>query len=625
MIDLSWLLIAIPFASALLLLVLNKYTDSFGHWLGVLASLASFVLGLLMFIELLGRAEAERSVTHTLFTWIHAGSYTVDMAFTFDPLSAVFVLLITGVGSLIHIYSVGYMAHDPRRRLFFAYLNLFIAAMLMLVLASDYLVMFLGWEGVGLASYLLIGFWWHKPVAAAAAKKAFIVNRVGDVGMALAIMTMFRQFGTSQIGAVGDAIDQASGGVALALGLLLLWGACGKSAQVPLQSWLLDAMEGPTPVSALIHAATMVTAGVYLVVRSSAIYNASEGARLAVVLVGLVTLLVGAWIGCAKDDIKRVLAGSTMSQIGYMMLAAGVGPAGYAFAIFHLLTHGFFKANMFLGAGSVMHGTNDEVDMRRFGGLRKAMPITFITFGLGYLAIIGFPGFSGFFSKDRIIEAAFGYNIWIGIGAVFGAGVTAFYMTRLMMMTFITDKRWDDGVDPHESPGIMTGPLIVLAALSALGGALAIGGWIGDWLAPVVGEMPHEDLPIPAAAISGLVLIVVIIGIVIGWRQYSREAIAVPGPADAEVSWLTRAGRKEVYGNEINDAVAVRPVMHLTRALVFGDIKVVDGAVTGLADRLGEAAAALRRIQTGFVRSYALSFFTGALFVTLAFLAVTLS
>lgn len=625
MIDLSWLLIAIPFASALLLLVLNKYTDSFGHWLGVLASLASFVLGLLMFIELLGRAEAERSVTHTLFTWIHAGSYTVDMAFTFDPLSAVFVLLITGVGSLIHIYSVGYMAHDPRRRLFFAYLNLFIAAMLMLVLASDYLVMFLGWEGVGLASYLLIGFWWHKPVAAAAAKKAFIVNRVGDVGMALAIMTMFRHFGTSQIGAVGDAIDQASGGVALALGLLLLWGACGKSAQVPLQSWLLDAMEGPTPVSALIHAATMVTAGVYLVVRSSAIYNASEGARLAVVLVGLVTLLVGAWIGCAKDDIKRVLAGSTMSQIGYMMLAAGVGPAGYAFAIFHLLTHGFFKANMFLGAGSVMHGTNDEVDMRRFGGLRKAMPITFITFGLGYLAIIGFPGFSGFFSKDRIIEAAFGYNVWIGIGAVFGAGVTAFYMTRLMMMTFITDRRWDDGVEPHESPGIMTGPLIVLAALSALGGALAIGGWIGDWLAPVVGEMPHEDLPIPAAAISGIVLIVVIIGIVIGWRQYSREAIAVQAPADAEVSWLTRAGRKEVYGNEVNDAVAVRPVMHLTRALVFGDIKVVDGAVTGLADRLGEAAAALRRIQTGFVRSYALSFFTGALFVTLAFLAVTLS
>ncbi len=394
------------------------------------------------------------------------------MSFTFDQLSGLFVLLITGVGTLIHIYSIGYMAHDERRRRFFAFLNLFIAAMLTLVLAADYLVMFLGWEGVGLASYLLIGFWQHKDSAAAAAKKAFVVNRVGDLGMALAIMLMFAQFGTTAIEAVNESIPGATQTVATAMGLLLLLGACGKSAQVPLQSWLLDAMEGPTPVSALIHAATMVTAGVYLVVRSAAIFDASEAARTAVIVVGLVTLLVGAWIGCTKDDIKKALAGSTMSQIGYMMLAAGLGPAGYAFAIFHLITHGFFKANMFLGAGSVMHGMNDDVDMRHYGALRKAMPFTFATFALGYLAIIGFPGFSGFFSKDKIIEAAFGENFWVGIGALLGAGVTAFYMTRLMMMTFFGDQRWKEDVHPHESPKVMTYPLIALAALSLLGGLL---------------------------------------------------------------------------------------------------------------------------------------------------------
>ncbi|MGZ8770681.1 MAG: NADH-quinone oxidoreductase subunit L [Aeromicrobium sp.] len=625
MFDLMWLPIAIPLASAALLLVWGKESDRFGHYIATLASAASFVFGVVFFIALLGRAEDDRSITTTLYTWISAGPFHVDMSFTYDPLSALFVLLITGVGTLIHVYSIGYMEHDDRRRRFFAVLNLFIAAMLTLVLAADYLVLFLGWEGVGLASYLLIGFWQHKPTAAAAAKKAFVVNRVGDLGMALAIMLMFSQFGTTAIAPVNDAVLGASGNVATALGLLLLLGACGKSAQVPLQSWLLDAMEGPTPVSALIHAATMVTAGVYLVVRSSAIFDASESARNAVIAVGLVTLLFGAYIGCAKDDIKKALAGSTMSQIGYMMLAAGLGPAGYAFAIFHLITHGFFKANMFLGAGSVMHGMNDDVNMRHYGALRKAMPVTFLTFAMGYLAIIGFPGFSGFFSKDKIIEAAFGHNVWIGLGALLGAGVTAFYMTRLMIMTFTSEKRWRDDVHPHESPKVMTWPLIVLAALSALGGVLAIGDWIGDFLAPVVGAAPHEELPMPAIAITLMILVVVVIGVVAAWALYLREPIAGETPPDSSVSVFTRAGRRDLYGDDFNDAVIVRPVRHLTRALVYLDTAAVDGAVSGFADRVGEGSDQLRKIQNGFVRSYALSIFVGALLVVLALLAVNLA
>ena len=344
--------------------------------------------------------------------------------------------------------------------------------------------MFLGWEGVGLASYLLIGFWQHKTSAAVAAKKAFVVNRVGDLGMALGDMLVFTTFGTVAFTGVSAAAGRAPESTMTVLGLLFLLAACGKSAQVPLQSWLLDAMEGPTPVSALIHAATMVTAGVYLVVRSNFIYDYAPVAQTAVVVVGAVTLLWGAVIGCAKDDIKKALAGSTMSQIGYMMLAAGLGPAGYAFAIFHLLTHGFFKADMFLGAGSVMHAMDDDVDMRHYGALARAIPVTFATFAVGYLAILGVPPFAGFWSKDKVIEAAFGQNPVAGIAALVGAGITAFYMTRLMLMTFAGKKRWAEGVHPHESPRVMTGPLVVLAALSALGGLLLVGSWIVDWLGP---------------------------------------------------------------------------------------------------------------------------------------------
>jgi NADH-quinone oxidoreductase subunit L len=624
MLEYAWLLVAIPLVSGLGLLVWGKEGDRVGHLIGTAASTASFVVGVGAFVELLGRPVGDRSFNKSLFTWISAGPFHVDAAYTFDQLSGVFVLLITGVGTLIHVYSIGYMAEDARRRRFFAYLNIFIASMLTLVLASDYLVLFLGWEGVGLASYLLIGFWQHKDSAAQAATKAFVLNRVGDMGMVLAIMTSFAQFGTSVISDVNVSVSTASAGVATMLGLFLLLGACGKSAQVPLQAWLLDAMEGPTPVSALIHAATMVTAGVYLIVRSNGVFDASETARTAVVIVGLVTLLAGAWIGCAKDDIKKALAGSTMSQIGYMMLAAGLGPAGYAFAIFHLLTHGFFKANLFLGAGSVMHGMDDDVDMHHYGALRAAMPVTFVTFALGYLAIIGVPPFAGFWSKDKIIEAALAQSWWAGLGALLGAGVTAFYMTRLFAMTFLGQRRWLDGVHPHESPRVMTLPLIALAGLSVFGGALTFGGWITDWLAPVTGEAHEHHLPAPAWVISLVVLAVVAAGVLLGLRMYAARPVAGEALDDRAVSVFTRAGRNELYGNAINDTIGVRPTRHLVRTLVYVDGAGLDAFVTGGADRLGDAANALRRQQTGFVRSYALSMVTGAVVVLATLLVVTL-
>src|SRR5689334_22337952 len=409
-------------------------------------SWAAFVVGFIVWLTMLGRDGEDRAAHLHLFNWVPAGSFNLDAGMLVDQLSVTFVLLVTFVGSLIHVYSLGYMEHAPDKRRFFAYLTLFVASMLLLVLADSYLLLFVGWEGVGLASYLLIGFWNHNPAYATAANKAFFVNRVGDLGLVIAIMLMFVTFGGVDYKTVSEGVANANQGALTALGLLLLVGACGKSAQFPLQSWLGDAMAGPTPVSALIHAATMVTAGVYLVVRSDFIYDGTPDARLAVATVGAITLIFGAIIGCAKDDIKKALAASTMSQIGYMMLAAGLGPAGYAFAIMHLLTHGFFKAGLFLGAGSVMHAMNDEVNMRRYGGLRKALPITFATFGLGYLAIIGVPPLAGFFSKDGIIEAALGAGgargVNLGGAAILGAGITAFYMTRVMLMTFFGEPRW---------------------------------------------------------------------------------------------------------------------------------------------------------------------------------------
>ncbi|RHW26580.1 NADH-quinone oxidoreductase subunit L [Nocardioides immobilis] len=626
--SLLWLIIALPLFGAAVLLLGGKYTDKWGHYLGAGLPIGSFVISLICFFSVLGRDDADRQVSQHLFDWIQTGGLDIGMDLLYDPLSAMFLLLITGVGSLIHVYSIGYMAHDPRRRRFFGYLNLFVAAMLMLVLSENYVGLFLGWEGVGLASYLLIGFWQHKPSAAAAAKKAFVINRVGDMGMALAIFLMFVTFGTLSFSGIsaavsaGDAIGALDESTLNWIGVLLLIGACGKSAQVPLQAWLLDAMEGPTPVSALIHAATMVTAGVYLITRSNFIFELAPTAQTAVVIVATVTLLWGAILGCAKDDIKKGLAGSTMSQIGYMMLGAGLGVAGYAFAIFHLLTHGFFKANMFLGAGSVMHAMDDDVDMRHYGGLQKLLPVTFLTFAMGYLAIIGFPGFSGFFSKDKIIEVALTENLLVGLCALLGAGITGFYMTRMMLLTFFTKQRWEDGVHPHESPAVMTVPLIVLAALSVLGGVMLAGDWIVDFLSPVVGHAAHEEPPLPAIVITLIVVLVVGVGVALAFLLFQRRD--VPREAPTDVSFVTKAARADLYGDAINDGLVVRPTGQLVTALVASDRGVVDGAFTGGATVVGGIGQGLRRLQTGYVRSYALSVLGGALILVLTLVAVNL-
>ncbi|MFI9408429.1 NADH-quinone oxidoreductase subunit L [Nocardia gamkensis] len=621
-----WLLPALPLAGAIVLLLTGRYADKWGHLLGTVMALASFGVAVFAFADMLGRDTADRAVREDLFSWVPVTGLQVDFALQLDQLSMCFALLITGVGSLIHVYSIGYMSHDPARRRFFAYLNLFLAAMLLLVLANNYLVLYLGWEGVGLASYLLIGFWHEKPSAATAAKKAFVVNRVGDMGLAIAMMVMFATFGSVDFGVVFGAAPGASEGTLTAIGLLLLLAACGKSAQVPLQSWLGDAMEGPTPVSALIHAATMVTAGVYLITRSNAIFDLAPNARLGVVLVGAVTLLFGAIIGCAKDDIKKALAASTMSQIGYMVLAAGLGPAGYAFAIMHLLTHGFFKAGLFLGAGSVMHAMDDETDMRRYGGLRTLLPITYVTFGLGYLAIIGVPPFAGFFSKDRIIEAAFNQGgpggIALGLAALLGAGLTAFYMTRVMLMTFFGERRWKPDTHPHESPAVMTGPMILLALGSIGAGAVFVfGSSLQNWLEPVVGAH-HGTETVPAALVTILALGVVAVGVAVAYSQYAQREI--PETAPESVSALTVAARRDLYGDAVNEAGFMRPGQHLTRALVFLDNRGIDGVVNGTAALIGGLSARARRVQSGFVRSYALSMFTGAALVAAALLAVRL-
>ncbi len=635
MTTLVWLVIALPMAGAAILLLAGRRTDSWGHLLGCLASLASFAAGVVLFVDMLGRHAEDRIVHEALFSWVPVAGLHVDFGLQLDALSMCFVLLITGVGSLIHIYSIGYMAEDPERRRFFAYLNLFLSAMLLLVLADNYLGLYVGWEGVGLASYLLIGFWQHKPSAATAAKKAFVVNRVGDMGLAIALMVMFAYIGSISFAGVFSAAPHLGEGALTAIGLLLLLAACGKSAQVPLQSWLGDAMEGPTPVSALIHAATMVTAGVYLIVRSGPVFDLAPTAQLGVVIVGAVTLLFGAIVGCAKDDIKKALAASTMSQIGYMVLAAGLGPAGYAFAIMHLLTHGFFKAGLFLGAGSVMHGMNDEVNMRRYGGLRKVLPITFATFGLGYLAIIGVPPLAGFFSKDGIIEAALGAGgakgLILGGATILGAGITAFYMTRVMLMTFFGEKRWASEASeatgdkpiahPHESPAVMTWPMILLAVGSvASGGFFAIGGTLQHWLEPVVGAHEAEHAT-PAWVVTIVVLAVVAAGIAIAYRMYGTR----PVPEEALAgSALTVAARQDLYGDAFNERAFMRPGQLLTKGLVEIDNDAVDGAGNGLAALVRRVSDGSRQLQTGFARSYALSMLAGAALVVAAILAVEL-
>ncbi len=616
----AWLLIAVPALSALLLLTIGKRGDKWGHILGALVPVVLFVYTVVLFFSVKG--ESNRHVEQHLFSWVPVGGFQVEAGLLVDPLALVFALLITGVGALIHIYAVGYMAHDPGRRRFFGYFNLFIAAMLLLVLSNSYLALYVGWEGVGVASYLLISYYFNRNSAATAGNKAFFANRVGDVGLSIAIMLMFAYTGSTSFNVVLNT--PYSKGVATAIALMLLLGACGKSGQFPLQTWLPDAMEGPTPVSALIHAATMVTAGVYLIARSAPIFDLSPAAQTLVTILGAITLLYGCIAGCAQDDLKKVLANSTISQIGYMFLAVGLGPGVYAIGIIHLVGHGFFKAALFLSSGSVMHAMNDRINMRRFGGLWKVMPVTFFTFACGYLAIIGFPGATGFWTKDKIIESAFdkggtsGYVL--GIVALLGAGLTAFYMTRALVMTFFGKRRWEDDVHPHEAPISMTAPMVVLGILALVGGYLLVfGGKVQYWLQPSVGAPREAGVhTVSPAVLSILTLVVVALGVlgaVVAFRQ-------VPSEAPVGVSPVTTAARRNLFADAFNEAVLMRPGQWLTRALVYFDNRGVDGVVTGTAAGLGGGSARLRRMQTGFVRSYALSMMGGAVAIVIVLLAV---
>jgi len=629
----AWLLVALPAFGALVLLAGGRRTDAWGHLLGCATVLTAFVYGVVLFSEWLGLDAAERTRELGLGTWFAVNSLQVDYGLRLDPLSLTFVLLITGVGGLIHLYAIGYMEHDPGRRRFFGYFNLFVAAMLVLVLANNFVTLYLGWEGVGLASYLLIGWYQDRPSAATAAKKAFLMNRVGDVGLAIAIFLSWRSLGTVRFSEVFPRAGEISGPTLLAITLLLLLGACGKSGQFPLQAWLPDAMEGPTPVSALIHAATMVTAGVYLIARCSPLYDLSPTGRLAVAVIGVITLMIGSIIGCAYDDIKKVLAYSTVSQIGYMVLAVGLGPAGYALGIVHLLTHGFFKAALFLGAGSVMHAMHDEVDMRRMGGLARHLPITFVIFSCGYLALIGFPFLSGYYSKDAIIEAAFGaggsWGMLFGGLALLAAGLTAFYMTRLMLMTFFGEERWRnlrtaDGkaYHPHESPPVMWVPMVPLAIGTLIAGYFLVSGErLTRWLEPSVGPLAPVEGAVPVALVTVLTVLVSALGVLVAWLVIGRNPVPVVKPEP--VSLPVAAARADLYANAINEAIIARPGTWLTRALVFVDNKGIDGIVNGTAALLGGTSGRLRRLQTGFVRSYALGMLGGGIVVIALLLAVS--
>jgi NADH-quinone oxidoreductase subunit L len=597
----SWLLIAVPLVVAAALLLIGDHADNVAPFVGVAGVAVPFVFAAALLVTMLGTEESARGVGVSLYSWLSLAGGGITFGLLIDQLSILFVLLITGVGTLIFIYSCGYMADDPGRRRFFALMNLFIAAMLILVLADSYLLLFVGWEGVGLASYLLIGFWQQKVSASLAAKKAFMVNKVGDLGLFAAIAVMFAQFGSSDFATVDARVGDAGTAIPVIIGFTLLLAALAKSAQVPLHTWLLDAMEGPTPVSALIHAATMVTAGVYLVVRSHAIFALAESASLAVTILGAITIFVGAWIGATKDDIKKVLAASTMSQLGYLMVAAGLGPVGAAFAIFHLLTHGAFKANMFLGAGSVMHAMGDETDMRVFGALRKALPFTCFSFFCGYLAIIGFPFTAGYYSKDHIIAAAFEQSMVTGIALTLGAALTAFYMTRLLLLTFFGNSRWDEGIKPHESPRVMVVPLIVLALVS-LGGGLALNAWIQGWLQPAIGNdvvaAPLVELTWQSEVAFGAV----VIGVLAGWLIYRRPLAVQP---NAEKNPLVRVGANELYVNKAVDAIIIRPGWALVNGVGAAETNIVEAGIDGIGASAQWASRWVRSLQHGNVRSYA--------------------
>jgi NADH-quinone oxidoreductase subunit L len=588
-----WLIPVFPLAGFLLNGILGRrFSKAVINTIAIGSVLLSFIWVLK---TLLGLGDLHVARTEQYFTWIQSGSLNVGWDFTVDRLTAVMLLVVTGVGSLIHIYSIGYMAHEGGYYRFFAYLNLFMFFMLTLVLAANYLVLFVGWEGVGLCSYLLIGFYFDKKFATNAGNKAFIVNRIGDFGFSLAMFLIVKNFGSLDFGAVFSSVDGKSETTLTAIAFLLLVGACGKSAQIPLYVWLPDAMAGPTPVSALIHAATMVTAGVYMIARSSAIYIHAPAAMEAVALIGLATAFFAATIGLLQNDIKKVFAYSTVSQLGYMFLGAGVG--AFSAGIYHLVTHAFFKALLFLGAGSLIHALGGEQDVRNMGGLRKKIPWTFWTMVCAAVAIAGVPPFAGFYSKDAILLAAQQHAPWMYWVGVITAGMTAFYVFRAVFLAFFGDYRGK--AHPHESPFVMIGPLVVLAALSLGGGYFFK---IPEFLSPMFALPKETDNfgPMIISVAFGLG------GIALAWLFY----VAKPGLPDqlaASFGGLYKLVYNKYFVDEIYDATVVHPVVSGSREVLWKglDVAVIDGAVNGVGNRARGIGGVLQRLQSGNIRSYA--------------------
>ncbi len=623
MAGLFWLIPLLPGASALALLLLGRRMS--GRWVAVQASaavMASFLLSLAAFLQLTRAAAPPAGLSRTLFSWIVSGRFSTAIAFHFDQLAAVMTLVVTGVGFLIHVYSVGYMARDKALSRYFAFLNLFTFFMLVLVLASDIVLMFVGWEGVGLCSYLLIGFWFERPAASRAGMKAFVVNRVGDAAFIVAILFILTTVGSSGFAAIvaAPAAGILSPALVTLIGILLFVGATGKSAQIPLYVWLPDAMEGPTPVSALIHAATMVTAGVYMVCRLSPLYAASPAASSVVAWVGGITAVYAATIALVQNDIKRVLAYSTISQIGYMFLGCGVG--AYAAGLFHLVTHAFFKSLLFLAAGSVIHALGGEQDMRRMGGLRKSLPVTFPVFLVGALAISGVPFLSGFFSKDAILTSAYagGHYVLYGLGLA-GAVLTAFYMFRLIYLTFYGASREarPAGHPVHESSRVMTLPLIVLAVFSAVAGFLGLPVLLGkranifaSFLEDVLPPAVHHPIPSTEISLIMTAILSALGGIALAFWFYLRSP-SIPGRLARRFPGIYRLLAGKYYVDEAYDAVLIRPLLRGSE-LVYRhfDLGVIDGALNGSAKTAGLAGRGLSFLQSGLVRDYALAFLLGA-------------
>jgi NADH-quinone oxidoreductase subunit L len=622
--DLAWLIPAFPLAGFVILFLGRRHLkEPVSGWIATLMMAGSFVTAVAVWLKLLSFDEHERQVYEKGVEWITAGGFEVRFSLLVDPLSITMVMFVTGVGALIHLYSIGYMHGQERFTRFFTYLNMFAFSMLVLVLAGNYLLLFLGWEGVGLCSYLLISFWFERPSAARAGKKAFVTNRVGDFGFMLAMFLIFSHLGTLELPATLAGASDLSAGTATAVALLLYLGAAGKSAQGPLFVWLPDAMEGPTPVSALIHAATMVTAGVYLLVRSHPFLEHAPAAGDVVAWVGAITALVAATIALVNFDIKRVLAYSTISQLGYMFLAVGVG--AYVAAIFHMVTHAFFKALMFLGAGSVMHGMEDTQDMRFMGGVKKFMPVTALTFILGWLAIAGIFPFAGFWSKDEILAAAWvsetvrGHQVLWGIG-VLTAFLTAFYMTRQVRLVFFGEERWRGRLhhEPHESPKVMTLPLVVLAVLSVAGGALNLPRhgleFLADWLH---GSIDVEHVGVDSFSegfvLAMLALLLAAVAIAWGTSVYRRGLTDGQDPMTARLGGLGRVFDRGWFLDPAVSWFVDRPGRAAAQVLSQPvDQGVIDGAVNGVAAAFGGLGARARKLQTGFVRNYALTILSGA-------------